>query len=182
MTEYSDEELLEQFRQESTRHVAFNTLVRRYQQRIYWHIRKIVIDHDDANDVAQNVFVKVWKNLDNFRSDSKLFTWLYRIATNESISFLNQKRRRFFVPWSDVENQLSNTLHNDPYFKGDRIQLKLQQAILKLPTQQRIVFNMKYFDGMKYEDISEVLGVTVGALKASYHHAVKKIEKYMLGD
>ena len=126
--------------------------------------------------------MKVWKNLDNFRSDSKLFTWLYRIATNESISFLNQKRRRFFVPLVGCGESTLNTLHNDPYFKGDRIQLKLQQAILKLPTQQRIVFNMKYFDGMKYEDISEVLGVTVGALKASYHHAVKKIEKYMQGD
>lgn len=182
MTEYSDEELLEQFREEATRHSAFNALVRRYQQRIYWHIRKIVIDHDDANDVVQNVFVKVWKSLDGFRSDAKLFTWLYRIATNESISFLNQKRRRNFIPWSDVENQLANSLSNDPYFRGDRIQMKLQQAVLKLPPQQRIIFNMKYFDEMKYEDISEVLGVTVGALKASYHHAVKKIEKYMLGD
>lgn len=182
MTEYTDSELLQQFRDETTRHYAFNLIVRKYQQRIYWHIRRIVISHDDANDVVQNVFIKVWKALDGFREDSQLYTWMYRIATNESITFLNQKKRRFAIPFSDVEHELSNSLSNDVYFSGDKIQLKLQQAVLKLPTQQRIVFNMKYFDGMKYEEISAVLGVTVGALKASYHHAVKKIEKYILGD
>ena len=177
--EYTDNELLEQFRNQDTKSYAFNLLMRKYQQRIYWHIRKIVIDHDDANDVVQNTFIKVWKALDGFREDSQLFTWLYRIATNESITFLNQKKKRFFISFSDVEHELSSHLTNDVYFSGDRIQLKLQQAILQLPRQQRIVFNMKYFDSMKYEEISEILKVTVGALKASYHHAVKKIEKYM---
>ncbi len=177
--EHTDQELLEQFRIEDSRSYAFNLLMRKYQQRLYWHVRKIVIDHDDANDVIQNTFIKVWKSLEGFREDSQLYTWLYRIATNESITFLNQKKKRFFIPFGDVEHELAGHLSNDVYFSGDRIQLKLQRAILKLPTQQRIVFNMKYFDGMKYEEISEVLKVTVGALKASYHHAVKKIEKYI---
>lgn len=182
MTEYTDHELLEQFRNESSRNFAFNLLMRKYQQRLYWHVRKIVIDHDDANDVIQNTFIKVWKSLDGFREDSQLYTWLYRIATNESITFLNQKKKRFLIPFADVEHELAGHLTNDVYFSGDRIQLKLQQAVLKLPTQQRIIFNMKYFDGMKYEEISEILKVTVGALKASYHHAVKKIEKYIKGN
>ncbi|MCX6292127.1 MAG: sigma-70 family RNA polymerase sigma factor [Bacteroidetes bacterium] len=177
--EYTDHELLEQFKSEDTRHYAFNLLVRKYQQRLYWHVRKIVIDHDDANDVIQNTFIKVWKALDGFREDSQLYTWLYRIATNESITFLNQKKKRFLIRFSDVEHELSGHLTNDVYFSGDRIQLKLQQAVLKLPTQQRIIFNMKYFDGMKYEEIAAILNLTTGALKASYHHAVKKIEKYI---
>ena len=177
--EYTDQELLDQFRNEETRHLAFNLLVKKYQQRLYWHIRKIVIDHEDSNDIIQNVFIKVWKSLETFRADSQLYTWLYRIATNESISFLNQKKKRFFLPLADVENELAGQLQEDPHFTGDRIQLKLQQAILKLPTQQRIVFNMKYYDAMKYEEISQILEVSVGALKASYHHAVKKIEKIL---
>ncbi|HNQ61246.1 MAG TPA: sigma-70 family RNA polymerase sigma factor [Bacteroidia bacterium] len=179
MKEFTDIELLNQFRKEETKHYAFNMLVRQYQQKVYWHIRRILIDHDDTNDVVQNVFIKVWKSLENFREDSKLFTWIYRIATNEAITFLNQKKKRFFVPMVDVEQRLSASLNGDVLFTGDKIQLILQKAILKLPTQQRIVFNMKYFEGMKYEEISEVLGVTVGALKASYHHAVKKIEKFV---
>jgi RNA polymerase sigma factor (sigma-70 family) len=179
LMEYSDHELLEQFRNEDTRSFAFNQLMRKYQQRIYWHIRKIVVDHEDANDVVQNTFIKVWKSLEGFREDSQLYTWLYRIATNESITFLNQKKRKSFISFHDVEYEIAGQLTNDVYFSGDRIQLKLQQAILKLPRQQRIIFNMKYFDNMKYEEISEILEVTVGALKASYHHAVKKIEKYI---
>lgn len=182
MSEFTDQELLEKFRVEETKHYAFNLLVRKYQQRVYWHVRKIVIDHDDANDVVQNAFVKAWKGLDNFREDAQLFTWLYRIATNESITHLNQKRKRFFIPINDVEQELSNQLSSDSYFSGDKIQLKLQQAILKLPTQQRIIFNMKYYDDMKYEEIAEVLNLTVGALKASYHHAVKKLEKFLTND
>ena len=180
--EYSDEELLEQFQQEETRHLAFHHLVKKYQQRLYWHIRKIVIDHDDANDIIQNVFLKVWKSLDRFRADSRLYTWLYRIATNESITFLNSKRRRFFLPLVDVEKELAAKLDSGYLMNGEKIQLKLQKAILRLPPRQRVVFNMKYFDGMKYDEIAEVLGVTVGALKASYHHAVKKIEEYLLRD
>jgi RNA polymerase sigma factor (sigma-70 family) len=180
--EHTDQELLEKFRDENSRSYAFNLLMRKYQQRLYWHIRRIVIDHDDANDVVQNVFIKVWKSLDGFRQDSQLYTWLYRIATNESITFINQKKKRFFIPIGDVEGELSYQLEGDPNFTGDKIMLKLQQAVLKLPTQQRIIFNMKYFDAMKYEEIAVVLNLTVGALKASYHHAVKKLEKYLSGN
>lgn len=182
MEDFSDSELLEKFRNPDTSHYAFNLLVKKYQQRVYWHVRRIVIDHDDANDVVQNIFIKVWKNLSGFRADSQLYTWLYRIATNECISHLNSKRTKFFLPLADVESELGTKLNNDPLFTGDAIQKKLQQAVLKLPQQQRIIFNMKYFDHMKYEEISEALGVTVGALKASYHHAVKKIEKYLTGN
>lgn len=177
--EYSDKELFEKFLDEKTRHYAFNLLVNQYQKRLYWHIRRILLDHDDTNDVIQNVFIKVWKNFENFRQDSQLYTWLYRIATNEALTFLKQKKRRAFVSFSDVEYEMADSLNNDPLFTGDKIQLKLQQAILKLPPQQRLVFNMKYFDAMKYEEISEILGVTIGALKATYHHAVKKISKYV---
>jgi RNA polymerase sigma-70 factor (ECF subfamily) len=155
-------------------------LVRKYQKQVYWTVRRIVIDHDDANDVVQNSFIKIWKSLDNFREDSKLFTWIYRIATNESITFLKQKRTKFFIPFVDIEKQLSNSLESDSYFKGDEIQLKLQKAILTLPEKQRLVFNMKYFDELKYEDMSEILGTSVGALKASYHIAVKKIEDFLI--
>ncbi|MFP3859279.1 MAG: RNA polymerase sigma factor [Bacteroidales bacterium] len=182
MTEYSDNEVLSLFRNEETRNFAFKIIIKKYQERLYWHIRKIVISHDDADDVLQNTFIKVWNSLDNFREDSKLYTWLYRIATNESLTFLKQKRKKFFVSFVDVENQLKNTLESDDYFNGDYIQLKLQKAILTLPEKQRLVFNMKYFDEMKYEDMSEILGTSVGALKASFHHAVKKIEKYLKED
>jgi RNA polymerase sigma-70 factor (ECF subfamily) len=178
-TEYSDIEILEKFRDEQTRHYGFNLLVKQYQQRLYWHVRRILLDHDDSNDVIQNVFIKVWKNLENFRGESQLYTWLYRIATNEAISFLKNKKRKFFISFSDVENEMGENLHNDPLFTGDKIQLKLQQAILKLPPQQRLVFNMKYFEGMKYDEIAQILGITVGALKANYHHAVKKITNYI---
>ena len=179
MSEIEDKELLEQFRKPESKSYAFNLLMRKYQQRIYWHTRRIVIDHDDANDIVQNVFIKVWKSLDKFREDSQLYTWLYRIATNESISFLNSKKKRFFIPIIDVEHELSNNLSSDGNFTGDKIMMKLQQAVLKLPTQQRIIFNMKYFDGLKYEEIAAILNLTTGALKASYHHAVKKIEKQL---
>ncbi|MBK9413014.1 MAG: sigma-70 family RNA polymerase sigma factor [Bacteroidetes bacterium] len=179
--EFSDQELLEKFREEGSRHYAFNLLVKKYQQRLYWHIRRIVIDHEDTNDIIQNVFIKVWKALDGFRSDSQLYTWLYRIATNESITFLNSKKKRFAISLDDVEHELADKMISDPLFTGDKIQLKLQQAILTLPPQQRLVFNMKYFDGLKYEEIAEILNTSVGGLKANYHHAVKKIEKYITG-
>ena len=179
MQELSDSEILDQFSKPETRNYAFNLLVRQYQQRLYWHIRKMVIDHDDTDDILQNVFIKAFNGLSNFREDSKIFTWLYRIATNECITFLNNKKKRFFIPMVDVENQLSQNLENDSYFNGDRIQMRLQQAILTLPEKQRLVFNMKYYEDMKYEDMSEILGTSVGALKASYHHAVKKIEEFM---
>jgi RNA polymerase sigma factor (sigma-70 family) len=179
MQELSDREILDQFSNPETRNYAFNLLVRQYQKRLYWHIRKMVIDHDDTDDILQNVFIKAFNGLSNFREDSRIFTWLYRIATNECITFLNSKKKRFFIPMVDVENQLSQNLENDSYFNGDRIQMRLQQAILTLPEKQRLVFNMKYFEDMKYDDMSEILGTSVGALKASYHHAVKKIEEFM---
>jgi RNA polymerase sigma-70 factor (ECF subfamily) len=139
----------------------------------------MVIVHDDADDLLQNVFIKAFKALHGFREDSKIYTWLYKIATNECITFLNNKKKRFFLPLVDVESQLSRHLENDPHLSGDRIQMKLQQAILTLPEKQRLVFNMKYFDEMKYEEMSEILVTSVGALKASYHHAVKKIEEFI---
>jgi RNA polymerase sigma factor (sigma-70 family) len=178
MTEYSDSELLQQFRNSENPNYAFNLLVKKYQQKIYYHIRRMVIDHDDANDVVQNTFIKAWKGLEGFREDSQFYTWLYRIATNESLTFLKKKRTAFFIPIVNVEKQLSDKLGYDPLMKADQLQMKFQKAILTLPEKQRVVFNLKYFDGMKYEEMSEVLQTSVGALKASYHHAVKKIEKY----
>ncbi len=182
MTEYSDSELLEQFRNGDNPNFAFNLLVHKYQKKVYYHIRRIVIDHDDANDVVQNTFIKAWKGLANFREDAQLFTWLYRIATNEALTFLKKKRTAFFIPFVNVERQLSDKLEHDPLIKADELLLKLQKAILSLPEKQRIVFNMKYYDELKYEEMSAILGTSVGALKASYHHAVKKVEKYIVGD
>ncbi len=179
MNNYSDKELLELYRSNDTQNYAFNLIVRKYQERIYWHIRKIVINHDDADDVVQNTFLKAWGGLSSFREDSQLFTWLYRIATNEALTFLKKKRTKYLVPIVDVEHQLSNSLESDVYFNGNELQAKLQKAIIALPEKQRLVFNMKYFDEMKYEEMSEVLGTSVGALKASFHHAVKKIEKFL---
>ncbi len=182
MSQLSDSELLKMFRNPDTKHYAFNLLVRKYQERLYWHIRKIVISHDDADDVIQNTLMKVWGGLETFREDSQIFTWLYRIATNEALTFLKKKRTRFLLPLGDVEQQLMRTLESDPFIDGDATQLKLQKAILQLPEKQRLVFNMKYFEEMKYEEMSEILGTSVGALKASFHHAVKKIEKLMEED
>lgn len=157
-------------------------LVRTYQQRIYWHIRKMVIDHDDADDVTQDVFVKVYKNIIGFREDAQLYTWIYRIATNECLTFLQRKKRRFFLPIGDVTAELSQKLDRSSHISGEEIQLKLQKALLVLPDKQRLVFNMKYFDDMPYEDIAEITKTSVGALKASYHHAVKKIEEFLTND
>jgi len=182
MDSYSDKELLEMYRANDTQNHAFNLIVRKYQERLYWQIRKIVINHDDADDVVQNTFLKVWGGLQNFREDSQLYTWLYRIATNEALTFLKRKKTKFFLPIIDVEQQLSNSIESDPYFDGNELQAKLQKAIVRLPEKQRLVFNMKYFDEMKYEEMSEILGTSVGALKASFHHAVKKIEKFIEED
>jgi len=178
MKNYSDEKLIELFRTENPNY-AFNLIVEKYKERLYWHIRRMVIVHDDADDVLQNTLVKVWKGLAKFNQDAQLYTWLYRIATNETITFLNKKKKRFFIPIVDVEHELSSALQSDELYDGDEIQLKLQQAILTLPEKQRLVFNMKYYDEMKYDEISEILKTSVGGLKASYHHAVKKIEKYI---
>ena len=174
-----DEELLNKIRNSDTRNYGFNLLVREYQKRVYWHVRKMVIDHDDADDLTQEVFIKIHRYIDNFRADSSLFTWIYRIATNECLSFLKKKRRRFMLPIGDVEGELSAKLETTPGLSADEINLNLQKALLKLPDKQRMVFNMKYFEDMPYEQISEITGTSVGALKASYHHAVKKIEDFL---
>lgn len=176
-----DSEILKKFAQENTRDEAFRLLLSKYQQKLYWHIRRMVISHDDTDDLVQDVFLKVWKSLSNFRSDSQLYTWLYKIATNESITFLKRKKIRNSVSIDDDNGKnLVEKLAESPYFDGDKAQMKLQKALLTLPEKQRLVFNMKYFDDLKYEDISEILGTSVGALKASFHIAVKKIEQLLL--
>ena len=180
MQEYTDQELLEMFRKEDSRNLALHYIIKQYQQKLYWHIRKIIIDHEDTNDVLQNTFIKTWKGLLNFKEEAKLYTWLYRIATNESISFLRQKKQTTLVSFDTVEHQLTKTLESDNFFVGDEIQLKLQKAILTLPEKQRIVFNMRYYDETPYDTMSEILETSAGALKASYHHAAKKIEDYLL--
>ncbi len=178
--EMADAELLNQFRNERTREAGFTAIIRKYQEKLYWHIRRMVVDHDDANDVLQNVSIKVWKGLDNFREDARLFTWLYRIATNESLSFIEQKKRRSSIPLGDIEEGLSNTIKADKEFDAQKLEWKLQLAIQQLPEKQRVVFNLRYFDEMPYEEMSQVLETSEGALKASYHHAVKKIEDFIL--
>lgn len=175
----SDSEILAKFSNPATRNFAFNQLVKTYQQKIYWHIRKMVIDHDDADDLTQETFIKTWKGLDNFKGESQLFTWLYRIATNESLNHLAKKKRRFFVPINDISEELSNKLEDSDMVSGDEVQMKLQKALLTLPDKQRLVFNMKYYDDLKYEEISAITGTSVGALKASYHLAVKKVEEHL---
>lgn len=157
---------------------SFSLLVRQYQERLYWHIRKMVLNHDDANDLLQNTFMKAWNGLDNFRGDSQISTWLYRIATNETLTFLSNKKNNS-ISISDIEDNVIQNLQSDPYFDGDKVQLLLQQAILKLPEKQRLVFNMRFYDEMPYEEMSEILETSVGALKASYHHASKKIEEFI---
>ncbi|WP_448517948.1 RNA polymerase sigma factor [Rhodoflexus sp.] len=178
-TASDDREILEKFSQEASKNWAFDQLMRKYQQRIYQHIRKMVIDHDDADDLTQEVFVKVWHNLHKFRADAQLFTWLYRIASNECLNFLDKKRRRYLIPIYDVRKELAGKLDGEGSLSGDEIQLKLQKALLTLPDKQRLVFNMRYYDELSYEEIADITGTSVGALKASYHHAVKKIEDHL---
>ena len=177
-----DKDLLLKIRNPDTRSYGFNLLVRAYQQRVYWHVRKMVIDHDDADDLTQEIFIKIHKYIDTFREDSQLYTWIYRIATNECLSFLKKKKRRFFLPIEDLTEQLTAKVDSSPDMDGDEIQKRLQKAILKLPDKQRLVFNMKYFDDIPYEAMSEITNTSVGALKASFHHAVKKIEEFLGGD
>ncbi len=174
-----DKELLAKIRHPDTRNYGFNLLVRAYQQRVYSIVRKMVIDHDDADDLTQETFIKVHKAIDNFREDSQLYTWIYRIATNECLTFLNKKRRRFFLPIEDISRELSGKIDSSSHISGDDIEKKLQKALLKLPDKQRLVFNMKYYEDLPYESMSEITGTSVGALKASYHHAVKKIEDFL---
>jgi RNA polymerase sigma factor (sigma-70 family) len=177
-----DEQILQLIRDPASRQKGFGLLLTTYQQRVYWHVRKMVVDHDDADDLTQETFVKVWHNLDKFREESGLFTWIYRIATNECLQFLNKKKRRSLLPLEDVSNQLSSELDMGDLISGDEIQLKLQKAILTLPDKQRLVFNMRYFDELKFSQIAEITYTSEGALKASYHHAVKKIEDFLNGN
>lgn len=176
-----DEEskLLIKLKSPKTVNQAFAELVDLYKERLYWHIRKIVISHDDADDVLQNTFIKVFKNISKFKGESKLFSWLYRIATNEAITHLNKRAKQLNVSSEEVNSRAINNLESDIYFEGNEIQLKLQNAIATLPQKQQLVFNMKYFDNIKYKDMSEILDTSEGALKASYHLAVKKIELFL---
>ncbi|GEP95629.1 RNA polymerase sigma factor [Chitinophaga cymbidii] len=174
-----DNELLSLYRQPDTKEKGFTLIVRKYQERLYWHVRRLVIDHEDANDVLQNMFIKVWKSLGDFREDARLYTWLYKIATNECLTFLEQQKRKAAISLSDVESGLSNKLQSDSQFDANKIEWKLQKAILMLPEKQRVVFNLRYYDEMPYEEMSRVLETSEGALKASYHHAVKKVEEFM---
>ncbi len=179
LTDSSDAELLIQFRIPETKEKAYTSVIKKYQERLYWHIRRMVVDHDDANDVLQNVFIRVWNGLENFREDAQLYTWLYRIATNESLTFLEGQKKRSAVSLSDVESGLSNKIKADSHFDANKLEWKLQLAIQQLPEKQRLVFNLRYYDEMPYEEMSRVLETSEGALKASYHHAAKKIEEYI---
>ncbi|MDA9892925.1 RNA polymerase sigma factor [Flavobacteriaceae bacterium] len=167
---------LSSLQEPETKEKAFKKLVQEYKERLYWHIRKIVLDHEDANDVIQNTFIKIHLNIDKFKGDSSLFTWMYRIATNESINFINSKSSKMGLQNQEWIESKAQGLKADSYFDGDEAALILQKLVAKLPEKQRIVFNMKYFDGMSYQTISEILGTSEGALKASYHHAVQKIK------
>ena len=158
---------------------AFGDLVSLYKERLYWHIRNMVKDHDDTDDILQNTFIKIYQNIANFKGDSLLYSWMYRIATNEAITFLNSKAKKIHLSSQDLQDRLIENLESDVYFEGDEIQLKLQKAIAKLPEKQQKVFNMKYFQELKYKEISEILGTSEGALKASYHIAAKKIEEFL---
>lgn len=175
----TEETLVSQLKDKEKQHKAFEVLVNTYKERLYWHIRRIVMNHDDADDVLQNTFIKVYRSIEGFKGDSKLYSWMYRIATNESLTFLKQKSKKLGVSSNELQETLVQNLESDVYFEGNEIQLKLQKALATLPEKQKLVFNMKYFQEMKYEEISEVLETSVGGLKASYHLAVKKIESYL---
>jgi RNA polymerase sigma factor (sigma-70 family) len=176
----TDTELLALFREAATREKAFTEIVKKYQQRLYWHIRRMLVDHEDSNDVLQNVFIRVWNALAGFREDAQLYTWLYRIATNECLTFIEQQKRKSAVSLSDVESGLSNKIIADKDFDANKLEWKLQLAIQQLPEKQRVVFTLRYYDEMPYEEMSRVLETSAGALKASYHHAAKKIEEFIL--
>ena len=177
--EVTDEEIIRLFQQEGTREKAFSLLVEKYQERLYWHIRRILITHEDTNDVLQNMFIKVWRYLDGFRQDAGLYTWIYRIATNESLTYLQNQKKKATRSISDHEDYLQNTLKSEKGFDANKLEWKLQMAIQSLPEKQRAVFNLRYYDEMPYEKMAEVLETSAGALKASYHHAAKKIEEFI---
>ncbi|KAA6336069.1 ECF RNA polymerase sigma factor SigW [termite gut metagenome] len=179
MNPYNEQEVLVLLQDENTQESGFEMVVRRYSEQLYWQIRRMVFSHEDANDVLQNTFVKAWLNINYFRGEAKLSTWLYRIAFNECLTFLSKQNAMNSVSIDDPEADMIQKLEGDTYFSGDRIQMLLQRALLSLPEKQRMVFNLKYYQEMKYEEMSEIFGTSVGALKASYHHAVKKIEKIL---
>ena len=174
-----EKEFIKKLLNPKTQNQAFEKLLKDYQKPLYNHIRNIVLNHDDADDVLQNTFVKVFQHLKNFKGESKLFSWIYRIATNESLTFLSQKAKKSGISLETLQNKTIEGLTADIYFDGNEIQIKLQKAIVLLPEKQQLVFKMKYFEELKYEEISVILGTSVGALKASYHHAVKKIEAFV---
>tara|TARA_R100001369_G_scaffold92726_2_gene139374 strand:+ start:1787 stop:2332 length:546 start_codon:yes stop_codon:yes gene_type:complete len=175
----AEETLVIQLKQKDHQAKAFEVLVNTYKERLYWHIRRIVLNHDDTDDVLQNTFIKVFRNIDSFKGDSKLYSWMYRIATNEALSFLKSKSQKLKINNEKLMTKAVEDLRADVYFEGDEIQLKLQMAIATLPEKQKLIFNMKYFQEMKYEEISEILETSVGGLKASYHLATKKIEAFL---
>ncbi len=177
-----DREILDALREEGRENYAFNLLVRKYSQRLYWHIRRAVLSHDDADDLLQNTFIKAWKNLPYFREESRLYTWLYRIATNETINFLKSKRLRTMFSMSGYESAFADKLASDPYFSGDEISRRLYRAIAKLPPRQKMIFNMRYFEELKFSEIAEILNRSVGAVKASYHHAFTKVHDILSGN
>lgn len=179
MQDSKEKYLIDKLLDSTTQRKAFEEMVKEYSEQLYWQVRKIVIAHQDANDVLQNVFIKAWTNIDSFRGDSKLSTWLYRIAVNESITFLNKEKLRLNVSIDDENSFLLGQLESDPYFDGDDAEIRLQKAILTLPEKQRIVFNMRYFDELKFSEISEILETSEGALKSSFHHAKNKIEEFL---
>ncbi len=177
-TQITENQLLEDLKKKPN-HGAFNILVQQYQERLYWHIRHMVKNHEDTDDVLQNVFIKVHRSIGNFKGDSKLYTWLYRIATNESLTFLNKRAKQYQISSEELQTRLIDSLESDPYFEGDEIQLKLQEAIQSLPEKQQTVFRMKYFDDITYEELSDITDTSVGALKSSYHIATKKITEFL---
>jgi RNA polymerase sigma-70 factor (ECF subfamily) len=180
LTTASDAELLIDFRNPVTKEKAFTAIIKKYQEKLYWHLRRMVVEHEDANDILQNVLIRVWNGLENFREDSQLYTWLYRVATNECLTFLEQQKKKATVSMNDVENGLENKIKADKHFDSKKLEWKLLLGIQQLPEKQRIVFQLRYYDEMPYEEMSRVLSTSEGALKASYHHAVKKIEDYIL--
>lgn len=179
MENYNEDEITQQLQDPTTQRKAFEEVVKQYSQQLYWQIRRMVLSHEDANDLLQNTFIKAWINIDYFRAEAKLSTWLYRIALNECLTFLNKQRAAGTVSLDAPEAATLQKLESDPYFSGDKAQMALQKALLTLPEKQRMVFNLKYYQEMKYEQMSDIFGTSVGALKASYHHAVKKIEKIL---
>ncbi len=178
----AEADLVDQLKNLDTQSKAFEVLIDTYKQRLYWHIRRIVLNHDDADDVLQNTFIKVFRNITGFKGESKLYSWMYRIATNEALAFLKNKSKKQGISDTELQNQMLGNLEADVYFEGDEIELKLQKAIATLPEKQKLVFNMKYFQELKYQEISEILETSIGGLKASYHLATKKIEAYLKDD